>query len=102
MAELLRILKKLPEDANLYDLKLKLIENCIFGSDIQEIAVQLSLDNVTFAEAAAPAKYEFNADTGNRIRIDFDPAEAAYVKVIFTMNSSSRTGGAQAAEICVY
>ena len=28
MVELLRILKKLPEDANLYDLKLKLIENC--------------------------------------------------------------------------
>ena len=42
MVELLRILKKLPEDANLYDLKLKLIENCIFGSDIQEIAVQIS------------------------------------------------------------
>ncbi len=42
MAELLRILKKLPEDANLYDLKLQLIENCIFGSDIQEIAVQIA------------------------------------------------------------
>ena len=27
---------------------------------------------------------------------------ANYVKVVFTMNSSSRTGGAQAAEICVY
>ena len=42
MVELLRILKKLPEGANLYDLKLRLIENCIFGSDIQEIAVQIS------------------------------------------------------------
>ena len=42
MTELLRILKKLPEGVNLYDLKLRLIENCIFGSDIQEIAVQIS------------------------------------------------------------
>ncbi|MBQ3289589.1 MAG: Eco57I restriction-modification methylase domain-containing protein [Kiritimatiellae bacterium] len=42
MTELLRILKGLPEDANLYGLKLSLIENCIFGSDIQEIAVQIS------------------------------------------------------------
>ena len=42
MTELLRILRKMPETANLYDLKLKLIENCIFGSDIQEIAVQIS------------------------------------------------------------
>ena len=42
MVELLRVLNKQPEDANLYDLKLKLIENCIFGSDIQEIAVQIS------------------------------------------------------------
>lgn len=37
-----------------------------------------------------------------RIRIDFDRVQASFVKVIFTMNSSSRTGGAQAAEICVY
>ena len=42
MTELLRILEKLSEDANLYDLKLRLIENCIFGVDIQEIAVQIS------------------------------------------------------------
>ncbi len=42
MTELLRILNRLPDDANLYDLKLKLIENCIFGGDIQEIAVQIS------------------------------------------------------------
>lgn len=42
MTEILRVLNRMPEDANLYKLKLQLIENCIFGSDIQEIAVQIS------------------------------------------------------------
>ena len=69
---------------------------------IQEIAVQVSQDGKTFTEAAAPEKYQFDAATGNRIRIDFDAVQAAYVKVIFTLNSSSRTGGAQAAEICIF
>ena len=68
---------------------------------IQEIAVLVSLDGETFTQAAAPEKFQFDAATGNRVRIDFDAAQAAFVKVIFTLNTSSRTGGAQAAEICV-
>ena len=68
----------------------------------QEIAVQVSLDGEEYTSVAAPARYDFNAETGNRIRIDFDPAEAAFVRVVFTMSTASRTGGAQAAEICVY
>lgn len=47
-------------------------------------------------------KYEFNPDTGNIVRVDFPPVEAAYVKLIFTSNSSTRTAGAQAAEILVF
>ena len=74
----------------------------IWEPRIQEIAVLLSADGETFTEAAAAEKYRFDAATGNRIRIDFPAAEAAYVRLVFTMNSSSRTGGAQAAEICVY
>lgn len=69
---------------------------------IQEIAVWVSTDGETYVEAAATDKYQFDPATGNRIRIDFAPVQAAYVKVVFTLNSSSRTGGAQAAEICVY
>jgi len=42
MVELLRILRNLPEDQSVYDLKLELIENCIYGGDIQCIAVQIS------------------------------------------------------------
>ncbi len=68
----------------------------------QEIAVLVSTDGTSFTEAAPAAVYEFDAATGNRIRIDFDPVDATFVQVVFTMNSSSRTGGAQAAEIEVY
>lgn len=68
----------------------------------QEIAVLVSRDGVDFDEVAAAAKYDFDAETGNRIRIDFEAVQASFVKLVFTMNSSSRTGGAQAAEICVY
>ncbi len=74
----------------------------VWESRIQEIAVWISADGENYATVAEKAKYTFDPDTGNRVRIDFAPVEAAYVKVVFTMNSSSRTGGAQAAEINVY
>lgn len=74
----------------------------IWEPRIQEIAVWVSTDGESYTEVAAAEKYQFDPATGNRIRIDFDSVDAAFVKVVFTMNSSSRTGGAQAAEICVY
>lgn len=74
----------------------------IWEPRIQEIAVWVSLDGENYTEVAPAAKYQFDPVTGNRIRIDFAPVQAAFVKVIFTMSSASRTGGAQAAEICVY
>ena len=36
------ILQKICPDENVYDLKLSIIENCIYGSDIQSIATQIS------------------------------------------------------------
>ena len=74
----------------------------IWEPRIQEIAVQVSADGEAFSEVAASEKYQFDAATGNRIRIDFEAVQASYVRLIFTMNSSSRTGGAQAAEICIF
>ena len=74
----------------------------IWEPRIQEIAVQVSLDGESFTEVSPAEKYSFDAATGNRIRIDFPETQAAWVRLVFTMNSSSRTGGAQAAEICVY
>ena len=74
----------------------------IWEPRIQEIAVWVSTDGESYTEVATAEKYQFDPATGNRIRIDFDSVDAAFVKVVFTMNSSSRTGGAQAAEICIY
>ena len=68
----------------------------------QTIAVQISEDGESFTELLSEAPYEFNAEFGNRVRMDFEPVAAGWVKLIFTSNSSSRTGGAQAAEIQVY
>lgn len=80
----------------------RLNPSAIWEKRTQEIAVLVSTDGTSFTEVAAAAKYDFDPATGNRIRIDFNPVSAAYVRVIFTLNTSSRTGGAQAAEIEVY
>ena len=76
--------------------------SAIWEARTQEFAVYVSTDGSNFTEVAPAAKYDFDPSTGNRVRVDFDSVTAAYVKVVFTMNSSSRTGGAQAAEIAVY
>ena len=76
--------------------------SAIWEPRVQEIAVLVSEDGETYTEVSAPNKYSFDAATGNRIRIDFEPVQAAFVKMVFTLNTSSRTGGAQAAEICIY
>lgn len=68
----------------------------------QEISVLVSVDGENFTEVAAPTMYQFDAATGNRIRIDFTQTAAAYVKIIISKNTAQRTGGAQAAEICIY
>lgn len=80
----------------------RLNPSAIWEARKQEIAVWVSSDGESFTEVVPAAIYDFDPNTGNRIRIDFDAVEAGYVKLVFTMNSSSRTGGAQAAEIEVY
>ncbi len=80
----------------------RLNPSAIWEPRTQEIAVAVSADGTSFTEIVPAVRYTFDAATGNRIRIDFDATQAAYVKLTFTMNSSSRTGGAQAAEVEVY
>ena len=80
----------------------RLNPSAIWEPRTQGIAVLAGKDGESFTELAAEAKYDFDPATGNRIRIDFSAAEARFVKLVFTMNSSSRTGGAQAAEIEIY
>jgi hypothetical protein len=36
------------------------------------------------------------------VRIDFSAVQASYVKLIFSLNSSARSNGAQAAEILIF
>lgn len=74
----------------------------VWEARTQEIALLISTDGENYTEAVPAARYAFDPNTGNRVRMDFDSVEAGFVKLIFTMNSSSRTGGAQAAEIEVY
>ena len=80
----------------------RLNPSAIWEKRTQEIAVLVSKDGTTFTEVVPAARYDFDPATGNRIRIDFEPISAVYVKIVFTLNTSSRTGGAQAAEIEIY
>jgi hypothetical protein len=45
--------------------------SAIWEPRIQEIAVLVSEDGENYTEVSAPAKYSFDAATGNRIRIDY-------------------------------
>lgn len=76
--------------------------SAIWEARTQEIALLVSTDGENFTEAVPAAVYQFDPATGNRIRIDFGPVEAAFVRVVITSNSSSHTVGAQVAEICIY
>ncbi|MCL2050455.1 MAG: discoidin domain-containing protein [Lachnospiraceae bacterium] len=80
----------------------RLNPNPIWEARTQGFAVHVSVDGTNFSAAAEDARYDFDPATGNLARADFDSAEARYVKLIFSMNSASRSQGAQAAEIMVF
>lgn len=80
----------------------RLNPSAVWEARTQGFAVLVSTDGSSFTEVAADAKYDFDPDTGNLVRADFSPAQATYVRLVFSTNSSSRTGGAQAAEIMVF
>lgn len=80
----------------------RLNPSAIWEARKQEIAVFVSADGTNYTEASPATMYDFDPNTGNRIRIDFPSAQARYVKLVISLNSSSRTGGAQAAEIEIY
>ena len=78
--------------------------SAIWEPRTQEITLLASMDGEAFAEIVPSAVYSFDAETGNRIRIDFEPVEAAFFRIIITSNSAypAHSGGAQIAELCVY
>ena len=78
--------------------------SAIWEPRTQEIALLVSMDGHDFTEAAPAQTYQFDAATGNRIRIDLEPVETAWVRIIISSNSAypSHSGGAQIAEIGLY
>ena len=78
--------------------------SAIWEPRTQEIAVLVSTDGENFTEVSPAAPYTFDAETGNRVRIDFEAVQAAYVRVIVTSNTATpaHAKGAQIAEICIY
>ncbi|MCL2810773.1 MAG: discoidin domain-containing protein [Clostridia bacterium] len=68
----------------------------------QSFEILVSADGESFVSVAPNTRYEFNSDSGNIVRVDFAPAPARFVKLIFTENSSGRSNGAQAAEVEIY
>ena len=78
--------------------------SAIWEPRTQEIAVLVSTDGENFTEVSPAAAYTFDAETGNRVRIDFEAVQAAYVRVIVTSNTATpaHAKGAQIAEICIY
>ena len=78
--------------------------SAIWEPRTQEIAVLVSTDGENFTEAAPAAPYTFDTETGNRVRIDFEAVQAAYVRVVVTSNTAApaHAKGAQIAEICIY
>jgi len=78
--------------------------SAIWEPRTQEIAVLVSTDGENFTEVSPAAAYTFDAETGNRVRIDFEAVQAAYVRVVVTSNTAApaHAKGAQIAEICIY
>jgi hypothetical protein len=68
----------------------------------QTFEVLVSTDGENFDVVSPLDRHEFNADTGNIVRIDFDAVAAKYVRLNFTDKSSGRSHGAQAALIQVF
>ena len=92
----------LGESSKISTVAVRLNPSAVWEARTQEIQVLISTDGETFKEISPATRYNFDPATGNRIRIDFEKTDARFVRVVFTLNSSSRTGGAQAAEIEVY
>ncbi|MCL2003662.1 MAG: discoidin domain-containing protein [Oscillospiraceae bacterium] len=74
----------------------------IWEARTQTFEILVSADGAAFTSVVPDTRYEFDPDTGNLARADFDPVPARYVKLIFSAKSSGRSNGAQAAEIVIF
>jgi len=74
----------------------------IWEPRMQTFEIQVSNDGSSFTTVVPSERYQFDPDTGNIVRVDFEPVAARYVRLHFTEKSSGRSNGAQASEIQVY
>ncbi len=91
---------ELEEARTVHAVRILLNPQNIWGRREQTFAVEVSGDGETYAEVAAEATYVFDPDLGNETVVEFDPAMATSVRLIFTANTGS--GGGQVAELEVY
>jgi hypothetical protein len=68
----------------------------------QTFEILVSTDGVAYSTAVPEAQYEFDPETGNIVRVDFDATSSQYVRLLFAENTAGRSNGAQAAEIELY
>jgi hypothetical protein len=72
----------------------------IWGKRTQTVAVNVSLDGVTYEELVGTKQYIFDPDTGNEVQISFEEKETRFVQLVITENSGA--GGGQIAEFEIY
>jgi hypothetical protein len=68
----------------------------------QTFEVRVSADGNNFTVVSPLQRHDFDPDTGNIVRIDFEAVSARYVQFEFTAKSSGRSAGAQASEIQIF
>jgi hypothetical protein len=68
----------------------------------QTFEVRVSTDGTNFTVVSPLQRHDFDPDSGNIVRIDFDAISARYVQMEFTEKSSGRSAGAQASEIEIF
>jgi hypothetical protein len=68
----------------------------------QTFEVRVSADGSSYTVVAPLQRRDFDPDSGNIVRLDFDPIVTRYVQMEFTEKSAGRSAGAQAAEIQIF
>jgi hypothetical protein len=84
----------------LHTIRLTLNPLPIWGKRTQTVAVNVSMDGITYEELVGTKQYTFDPDTGNEVQISFAEIETRFVQLVITENSGA--GGGQIAEFEIY
>jgi hypothetical protein len=84
----------------LHTVRLTLNPLPIWGKRTQTVAVNVSMDGITYEELVGTKQYIFDPDTGNEVQFSFAEIETRFVQLVITENSGA--GGGQIAEFEIY